>query len=252
VSTPDPLPLDVVVSGRDLSEPRLSPDGRRVAFAHRWGGSAAISAVPTSGGGPERLLTFGPDPAPGRGSGGGCYAWLPDSDGVVYAARDGELWSVRDTTLRRLTHHARECRAPAIDARGEFVVHVVDEAQVWACSLVDGDAWRLDDGRHAFCFDPAVAPDGCTVSWLGWSPPHMPWDAAVRVDVRRRHGGRIDGGRTGDTRGADDLVITTWGPADGAVQQPRFAPDGTPTCVHDGTGWLVVHHGDHPVRDEPL
>ena len=44
--------------------------------------------------------------------------------------------------------------------------------------------------------------------------------------------------------------ISTWRPAGGAVQQPRFAPDGTPTGVHDGAGWLNVHVGDRPVFAE--
>jgi dipeptidyl aminopeptidase/acylaminoacyl peptidase len=242
----DPLPLELVLSGREITEPRLSPDGTTVAFVHRHGTTTGISVVPADGG-PERLLTFGPEPAPGRGTGGGCYAWLPGSAGVVYAAGDGELWAVTGAALRRLTGHERECRAPAVDTGGTVVLYAVDEAEVWACRLDDGRSWRLDDGRHEFCFDPAVSPDGTSASWLGWSPPDMPWDGGERVDVRVRGGAPV-------TVPADpaDLVITTWRPRDGAVQQPRFAPDGSPTCIHDGSGWVNVNVGDVAVLPEPV
>ena len=66
---PVPVPLELVLSGRDLTEPRLSPDGESVAFVHRWGAGTAISVVDAEGRGPERLVTFGPEPAPGRGLG---------------------------------------------------------------------------------------------------------------------------------------------------------------------------------------
>jgi dipeptidyl aminopeptidase/acylaminoacyl peptidase len=67
----------------------------------------------------------------------------------------------------------------------------------------------------------------------------MPWDASERVDVRVGPDGPLG-----------DVGITSWRPDDGAVQQPRFAPDGSPTCVHDGTGWLNVHVGERVVLGE--
>jgi hypothetical protein len=222
-----PLPLELVVSGREITEPRLSPDGSSVAFVHRRASVAAISVVGIDPPSPERLLTFGPDPSPGRGMGGGCFCWLPMSDGVIHAARDGELWMVHGARLERLTAQERTCRAPAIV--GSLVAYVVEEAEVWVTDLRTGVARRVDDGRHEFCFDPSISPDGTVMSWLGWSRPDMPWDAAERVDAR-----------------LDPLptVISTWGPVAGAVQQPRFAPDGTPTCVHDGSGWSNLHIGE--------
>ena len=58
---------------------------------------------------------------------------------------------------------------------------VVDEAEVWWCSLGDDAVRRLDDGNDAFVFDPAVDPGSSIVVWQGWSPPWMPWDAAHAV-----------------------------------------------------------------------
>ncbi len=194
----------------------------------------------------ERQVTFGPPPAPGRGLGGGCYTWLESPQqgiSLVYAATDGELWRQDGVRLERLTQHGRSVRAPAVaEQRSSAVetttpalVYVVDEAEVWLIDPTSGEQRRLDDGRHAFCFDPAISPDERIVSWQGWSPPDMAWDAAVRVDC--------------------DLVAGTtheWRAPDAAFQQPRFTPQGEPIHVHDGSGWLNVHIGDRPVVSEPL
>jgi dipeptidyl aminopeptidase/acylaminoacyl peptidase len=229
------IPIELVLSGREITEPRLSPDGSKVAFVHRSGASAAISVVAADACAPEQLVTFGPEPAPGRGLGGGCHAWLPTSTGHVYSAIDGELWQVEGSMLRQLTTMERTCRAPVVGDR--YVVYVVDEAEVWLTERATGRTQRLDDGRHEFCHDPAISPDGSVVSWLGWSPPHMPWDAAERVDA--------------DVADGRVVALRAWLPPAGAVQQPRFAPDGTPTCVHDGTGWMNVALGERPGGERP-
>ncbi|MGH9272517.1 MAG: prolyl oligopeptidase family serine peptidase, partial [Ilumatobacteraceae bacterium] len=110
---------------------------------------------------------------------------------------------------------------------GSFVVAVVDTAEVWTYSTDGTPPRRLDDGGHDFCADPAVDPTGRVVSYQAWSVPDMPWDGAVRVSVE-----------------ADGSNAEIWRPADGAVQQPRFASDGMPVHVHDGSGWLQVWWGD--------
>ena len=230
------IPIELVLSGREITEPRLSPDGSKVAFVHRSGATTAISVVAADACAPEQLVTFGPEPAPGRGLGGGCHAWLPTSTGHVYSGSDGELWQVEGSTLRQLTTMERTCRAPVVGDR--YLAYVVDEAEIWLTDRASGRTQRLDDGRHEFCHDPAISPDGSVVSWLGWSPPHMPWDAAERVDAVIADGQAI--------------ALTAWRPPTGAVQQPRFAPDGTPTCVHDGSGWLNVAVGEHPGVVDPV
>ncbi len=233
---PVPIPLELVVSGRELTEPRLSPAGDRVAFVQRWQRAAAITLVPVDGG-PERIVTSEPPPAPGRGFGGGCFDWLPDGEGVVYAAADGELWVQRfDGGPLRLTAWERECRAPNVAADGRFVVCAVDEAEVWLVGL-DGAAVtrRLDDGADGFCFDPVIAPCSTSVVWQAWSAPSMPWDDAAVVTAHI---------------GSEPAAVTRWRPDGGAVQQPRFFPDGLEACVHDASGWLNVSVGDRPVVRE--
>ena len=235
-----PLALDLVLSGRDLTEPKISPDADLLAYVERWRGASAIvvadlAAVADSGAHVGRPVTFGSDPAPGRGMSGGCFSWRSTGNGLVYAAVDGELWSVAGSDTERLTEHGRACRGPACQSvdDAELVAYVVDEAEVWLMELRSGDSRRIDEGRHDFCFDPAISPDGSTVSWQGWSPPAMAWDAAERVDCLLA---------TNEVR--------AWRPAHGAVQQPRFAPDGTPTCIHDATGWLNVYRDGVAVAAE--
>ncbi len=240
----DPIPLSLVRAGRDLTEPRVSPDGAWVAFVQRAGGAASINRVPLAGDVIERQLTFGPAPWPGRGLGGGCFTWVETKSSglrLVYVAVDGELWRQDGATLERLTGHARSVRAPTVadrsagDGDNRHLAYVIDEAEVWLLDLAGGDPRRLDDGRHAFCFDPAISPDERIVSWQGWSPPGMAWDGAVRVDLDLTTG-----------------TITEWGAPNTAFQQPRFTPHGEPIHLHDASGWLNIHIGDRPVVSERL
>lgn len=224
------------VAGRDLTEPRPSPDATRVAFLARWGPAAAIVLVPLAGG-PERLLTTLPAPAPGRGLGGGCFDWTPAGDAVVYVASDGELWwqPIDGATPTRITTHGPErvARAPIVSPDGAFAVYVLDEAEVWRCWLDRSQGpERLDDGSADFCFDPFVTPCGSTAMWQAWNVPDMPWDGAFAQRVT-----------------FDGLVRDEHRPA-GALQQPRTMPDGSTVFVCDGTGWANVWLGDAPLVAE--
>lgn len=242
-----PIPLSLIRAGRDLTEPRVSPDGQWVAFVQRAGSTASINRVALTGDLIERQLTFGPSPAPGRGLGGGCFTWVERTGSrtsIIYTATDGELWQQVGTTLTRLTQHDRTVRAPVVADQSAFasdvaghrvVAYVVDEAEVWVVDLDTSEHRRVDDGRYEFCFDPAVSPDERTVSWQAWSPPDMAWDAAVRIDHDL-----IDG------------TTNEWSLADGAFQQPRFTPGGEPIHVHDGSGWLNVYIGEQPVMAESM
>ena len=232
------ISVDVCLAGRDLTEPRPSPDGGLVAFVARWGSSAAICTVPI-GGGPERIVTTQPQPAPGRGLNGGCFEWIPDGSGIVYCGRDGNLWlqPVPGGAARRISEIEldRVIEAPSLAPDGSFVVAVVDQAELWRW-YIDGERSpeRLDDGSADFVFDPHVTPCGGTVLWTAWNVPDMPWDAA-RVQ-RLVFDGR---------------VVDEFRPA-GALVQPRTMPDGRGIGIRDDTGWLNVWLGDEPLVGEPF
>ena len=242
-----PIPLDWCLDGRDLTEPRPSPDGAEVAVVVRWQQARAIVLVAVDGG-PERVLTTSPAPAPGRGMGAGCFEWLPDGSGIVYVAVDGELWSQPlDGGPQPLTGFERSCRAPSVSPDGRFVVVSVDDAEIWLVDLVgtldapaDGSTppapcRRLDDGTDAFCSDPFAGID--RVVWTAWDPPAMPWDAAHVVSVAL------------DARDVATGVVR-WRPDGAAVQQPRLLDDGSLACVHDASGWLNLHIGSDVVVAE--
>jgi dipeptidyl aminopeptidase/acylaminoacyl peptidase len=230
------ITLDMCLSGRDLAEPRPSPDGLTLAFTVRWESVTAIVTMPLAGG-PERILTTSPQPAPGRGLCGGCFAWAPDSSAIVYAARDRDLWlqPVPGGPSHRISNvgegHAVE--APVVSPDGTFVVAVVDQAEVWRWPLDgDGSPERLDDGTADFVFDPFVTTCGTTLVWQAWNVPDMAWDASR---VQRM---TFDGEVRDEFRGS------------GAIQQMRNMPDGSGICVRDDNGWLNLWHDDTPLVAE--
>lgn len=231
--------IEMLIGGRDLTEPRLDPAGRRLAYVAKQGRTRSIVLLDLDDpGAVERILVSQPSPAAGRDRGGGCFDWTPDGSAIVFAATDGSLWRqpVPGGAVTNLwpADAARSASAPAVAPDGSFVVFVVGQAEVWSAPLdgAETEPRRLDDGSHAFCLDPAVAPCGSTVVWQAWSPPDMPWDGAavVSVDVT-----------TGE-RHVDEQADAAW-------QQPRFAPDGTGVGVHDGDGLLQVRWGARALID---
>lgn len=224
---------ELVTAGRELGEPRCSPDDTAVAFTMSWGGRAAIVLVPSTGG-PERLLTTAPEPRPGRN--GGCFDWLPDGSGVVYAAKDGNLWlqPVPGGPPSRLTDQGPDdpASAPAVAPDGRRVAFVAgDLAAICLTTLGGRTTGRLLAGAD-FVTDPAWSPDG-SLAWHEWSVPAMAWDDS-RIAVLDPDGGELRHvGHDGHQ-----------------AQQPRFGPDGALWCLRDDTGWLNVWVGDRPVLDE--
>jgi dipeptidyl aminopeptidase/acylaminoacyl peptidase len=232
------ITIDMCLSGRELTEPRPSPDGSLVAFAVRWESAAALMVMPVDGG-PERILTTSPPPWPGRGSGGGCFDWTPAGDALVYAGRDGDLWlqPVPGGAPRQISGVGsdRRAEAPVVGPDGSFVVAAVDQAEVWRWPLDGaGRPERLDDGSADFVVDPYVSVSGGSVSWVAWNVPDMAWDGARVVRLA------FDGMTRSEER------------ADGAIQQMRELPDGSSICVRDDTGWLNLWRGRRPLVDEPF
>jgi dipeptidyl aminopeptidase/acylaminoacyl peptidase len=230
-----------------VGEPRLSPDGRTVAFVASWGASTAIVTVPVVGG-PERIVTTSPAPPRPRPFGGGSFAWLPDGSALVYAAVDGNLWCQPSGGGGpcRITQQADGAQAsdPCVSPDGTQVAFVAGEQHV-AVVPVDASAWpvRVSGGRNDFACDPTWSADGSFVGWHEWDVPHMAWDESRWVIAP------VDG--TGPVASMEHKMVQ--------VQQPRFAPLGSDLAyLSDRSGWLNLwvfgpdRNNDRPLVDEPF
>jgi dipeptidyl aminopeptidase/acylaminoacyl peptidase len=253
---------ELCVTGRDLTEPRISPDGRwlSVVVAGRPAVLNALRIARDDQGqielGRERPVTTIPAPVAGRALGGGCHHWLADSSGVVYAAVDGSIWLQSlspDPPVRILAAPAGGAlRGPMVvsdDEGHSIAVAVADEASVWAVELdhgsggparVIGEPIRLDQAEDDFCLDAWVRSvgSGCfEIRWQAWSVPDMAWDRSL-TRVCTLDAGRVVGRST----------IS----GSGAIQQPRSLTDGTAVAVRDDTGWLNVWVAGSAVVDEHI
>ena len=229
------IPVERCLGGRDLTEPRLHPDGTRMVVVVVSDGVAELVVYGIDDGSIRALSGVVP-PRSGRGLGGGCWCWSADGTAVVYAGVDGNLWwqPLDGGMSRRLTDHGpeRAAQAPVAVADGTRLVYVVDQAEVWSISPDGAGAERLDDSSADFCFDPWPMPCGTGVVWLAWNVPDMPWDRARTV----RH--------TFDGTVQDELVPPH------SMQQPRVLPDGRGIAVQDDRGWNNVWVDDAPLVDE--
>ncbi len=217
------------LAGRDLTEPRLSPDGTLVLVGVRANGRSGLLLVPTLGG-PERGLACDPAPVLGRGFGGGCTSWLPDSSGFVYAAVDGQVWwHGLDGSRRVLTRlpPGHSVTSPTLSPDGQRLAYVTDLAEVHILDIADQSDSVVSHGWD-FVTDPAWHPDSSRLSWHAWSIPHMAWDESVIAS-------------------SDGSVVRFAGVE---IQQPRFGPEGQLWTVRDGTGWANVYRGDAVVVEE--
>lgn len=226
-----------LLAGRELTEPRPSPDGRLVAVVVSAAGGPAIVAVPVDGG-PERQVTSFPSPRPGRGTGGGCYDWMPDGSGLVYLGVDGGVWLQPfpggDPRLVAKPEAPDGLAGVAVSPDGRFVAVVADVARVLTVNLQTGVQRRVDDGAFEFVIDASWAPDATALTWQAWNTPAMPWDDSRQVIW------------------SDDDPIQVVGLAGFAIQQPRVDALGQRWCVTDRTGWLNVTCDDVAVLAEPF
>lgn len=200
-------------AGRTVGEPRLAPDGERVAFVATSGGRGAIVVVALDGG-HEQVITTEPAPLGARAYGGGTFDWLPDGSALVYAAADGGLWlqPAHGGPPRRLADDAHgRCAAPAASPTGGRVAYVADQRHVAVVPVAEGGWPARISGDADFALDPAWSPDGTTVAWHQWSVPAMPWDAST-IAVAPADGTR------------PPVVVA--GGEGRSVGQPGFSPDG--------------------------
>ena len=78
--------VDDILEARDLSEPRISPDGHWVALVISDASGSYVHLISLVDG---TMRSVSDEPVRGgRGLGGGCFDWLPDSTGLVVVTKD--------------------------------------------------------------------------------------------------------------------------------------------------------------------
>jgi dipeptidyl aminopeptidase/acylaminoacyl peptidase len=169
--------LDDILEARDLSEPRLSPDGATAAVVVSDTQGSFVHLISLADGSVRRLSD---EPVrAGRGLGGGCLCWLPDSSALVVVTKSNglQLISLDGQTQPLLSIEGRTVGSPAVSPDGTSVAVVVDQAEVWRIDLATKQTTRVDDGSYEFVLDP-VWFQGSPV-WQAWNPPNMAWDHSV-------------------------------------------------------------------------
>jgi dipeptidyl aminopeptidase/acylaminoacyl peptidase len=219
---PTTLTPALIAHQRTISAPRLSPDGRSLAFAAEYDGRTDLFVVAASGW--PRQITAD------QALSGGSYAWSPDGRAFVFtAAADGKLWLCPATggPARRLTLREGRHHMPRFSPDGRFVSFLCDrgdEIDVVVVSL-DGAWQRVLNRDLDFPMDPSWSSDGTRIIWHAYPNNLMPWDqsALVVADVA-----------SGEPRTIAAAPRTAYANA-------RFSPDGTRiVCVCDRSGALNV------------
>jgi len=137
--------------------PKVSPDGRWVAFTGQYEGDEQVYVMPLEGGVPEQL-TFYParGPLPPRwGYDNQVYGWTPDSERVLFRSmRAG--WDLTDTRLYTVprTGGPAEALAPPVAGGGELSPD--GKRLVYSPLTRDFRTWKRYEGGWAqdlFVFD---------------------------------------------------------------------------------------------------
>lgn len=231
----------MVVAGRTLADPRLSPDGTAVVVHVRDGAGPRLVCIELGDGeqvtpGPETVIVFDPSVVGSHPFGGGTWNWFPDSGSVVYVAAAGLFRAGRaggPGQLLATPPLGTWFASPTASADGRRIAVIVENDDSQSIAVVDlGHDGSLEivvpGDPGVFCMDPAWSPDGA-LSWHRWEAPFMPWDRASIV-----------------TRKGDGSVSVL---GDGSPAQPQWSADGMHLGhVADGTnGWRNVCVDGHAV-----
>lgn len=232
----------MVVGGRTLAEPRLSPDGTFVVFHVRDGAGPRLVRIDLGDGvltpGPEVVVTVDPPVVGVHPSGGGSWAWFPDGSALVYVASAGLYVVARSggvATLVTPTPDGASFVSPAVSPDGRRVAVILESEEAQAVAVVDLQTGALDvvasGDAGVFRMDPTWRADSA-LTWHQWEAPSMPWDQARIV-----------------TRTDDGAIVTVT--ADGAPAQPAWSADGTQLGVIADSvdGWRNVMIDGRPFID---
>jgi len=146
LSAPDKAksaPLKVISSSRGQEEPRISPDGKRIAFYSGRSGNSEIWAADRDGSSLIQLTSFG-------GPVTGTPRWSPDSRRIVFDSRasgHAELYVVDADggPARRLSTGTPDASEPSWSHDGRWIYFFVSENKkgIWKVPAEGGAAIQL-------------------------------------------------------------------------------------------------------------
>jgi dipeptidyl aminopeptidase/acylaminoacyl peptidase len=239
-----PCPRPLTAPGVGSSQPRVSPDGRRLAFVRKphGGAEAQLHVMPLDGGEARCLTDFPLGAADPR--------WLPDGRRVAVLTPLYRGALTLDATRRRLQEHRARDERPHVteDRVYRFWNRWLTDGEVHHVLVVDtesGEARDLIPGSERWfdLMDPTgqldVSPDGEEIAFSAdvSAPPHdrLRW-AIFTVPTGGVWGGGSwgsgpEGTAAGDPQRSPPIVtrgeprcLTPDNPADDV--RPRYSPDG--------------------------
>ena len=170
------------LAGRDITEPRLGPDGSMIGVIINVPEGAFLHVLTLRENVSKRVSTLAL--RSGRSLGGGCFDWLPDSSGIVAVAKSGALWLIPlhgDPRLLVAPSPEQSLFAPIVSPLGDAVAYVVNQAEIHTVEIATSATRRIDRGEHDFVNDPVWWNEH--LLWQSWNVPHMPWDESLLVSA---------------------------------------------------------------------
>ena len=184
-STPARPATKLISSTRGQLSPRISPDGKRVAFESLRSGNSEIWVCDLDGSNPVQLSVFG-------GPGTWAPGWSPDSHRIAFDSRvsgHAELYIVNADggPVQRLITGTADASVPVWSADGQWIYFLtVNTPGVWKVSANGGNAVPLTKKRAYWL---QVSPDGTRVFFSTTTQIVELWSVSAAGGNERREEG---------------------------------------------------------------
>ena len=156
-------PVTIISSTQGEEEPRISPDGKRVAFGSGRSGSSEVWVADSDGSNSIKLTSFGGPPT-------GTPRWSPDSQRIVFDSRASghpELYIVRADggPPQRFPTGTPGAAEPSWSADGRWIYFSVSTGQpgIWKVPAAGGPAVKLTQGNGGL---PQEIPGTSRVAYI--------------------------------------------------------------------------------------